>query len=112
LEQEECDRHQKEDIIGGVDNLKVKQEVQDVKMKKSGRRIAKKRTKGKAAAITGHGGVHRTGWHRTDPVHQTRAPPYFSRDYANRLKLPREHRTMSTCPVHRTMNIVMASLKI
>ena len=51
-----CDQHRKEDIRGGVDNLKVKQEVQDPNMKKSGRRIAKKRTKGKAAAGTGQGG--------------------------------------------------------
>ena len=84
MKQEECDQHRKEDIRGGVDNLKVKQEVQDTKMKKSGRRIAKKRTKGKATTSTGHDGVHRIGWH------QTRELPYFSRNYAYQLKIAQE----------------------
>ena len=108
-----CDQHRKEDIRGGVDNLKVKQEVQDPNMKKSGRRIAKKRTKGKAAAGIEHDGVHRIGWHRMGPVHRTWAPPYFFRDYANRMELPREYWTMNnTCPVHRTVNSVTTSFNI
>ena len=90
MEQEEYDRHRKEDIRGGVENLKVKQEVQDVKMKKSRRRIAKKRTKGKATTSTGHDGVHRIGWHQTGPLHQTRELPYFSTNYAYQLKIAQE----------------------
>ena len=46
--------------------------VQDAKMKKPERRIANKQTKGKAAAGTRQGYVHRTGWHRTSIVHRTR----------------------------------------
>ena len=53
LEHEEYDQHSKEDARGCVINLEVKLGVQDAKIKKPGRRIAKKWTKGKAAAGTG-----------------------------------------------------------
>jgi hypothetical protein len=65
LEQEKCYQHSKKDARECVLNLEVKLGVQDVKMKKPGRRIAKKPTKGKVAAGTGHSCVHRKGWHRT-----------------------------------------------
>ena len=46
LEHEENHQHSKEDHRGGVDNLEVKQGVQDAKMKKPGRRNAKKQQEG------------------------------------------------------------------
>ena len=52
LEREEYNQYLKEDARGCVINVEVKLGVQDTKMKKPGRRIAKKWTKGKTAAGT------------------------------------------------------------
>jgi hypothetical protein len=46
LEHEENDQHSKEYIGGGVDNLEVKQGVQDAKMTKPRRRNMKKQQEG------------------------------------------------------------------
>jgi hypothetical protein len=78
LERVEDDQHSKEDTRGCVISLKVKLGVQDMKMKKPGRRIMKKQTKGKAAAGTGQHYVHQTGWHWTALCAPNRASPYFS----------------------------------
>jgi hypothetical protein len=45
LEHEENDQHSKEDIGGGVDNLEVKQGVQDANMSKPEQSHTKKRNK-------------------------------------------------------------------
>jgi len=52
LEHVEDDQHSKKTLEDRI-NLKVKLGVQDAKMNKPTRRIAKKRTKGKATAGTG-----------------------------------------------------------
>ena len=92
MEHVEDDQHSKEDAKGCMINLKVKL---DVKMTKSGRRIAKKRTKGKGAAGTGEHCVHWTGWHRTTMCAPDRAPPYIgvNRNYY----LPVNFQEMHAC---------------